>query len=140
LVHTYTRFRIKLTLRALAQLLARLRSSGEIALLALGPASLGLLACAALPPIYAASLPLPQALALLAMHGVVMSLPIALLRPRILPPHVLQWLYPLLALPLALAYAASLAIWLGQHQRPEWIMPARATLSIAAARRRRWTG
>jgi hypothetical protein len=139
LVHTYTRFRIKLTLRALAQLLARLRSSGEIALLALGPASLGLLACAALPPIYAASLPLPQALALLAMHGVVMSLPIALLRPRILPPHVLQWLYPL-PVPPRLQLAASLAIWLGQHQRPEWIMPARATLSIAAARRRRWTG
>jgi hypothetical protein len=143
LVHTYTRFRIKLTLRALGQLLARLRSSGEIVLLALGPATLGLLACAALPTIYAASLPLLPALALLVLHGMAMSLPIALLRPRILPGHVLHWLHPLpvpprlqlaaslavsglLALPLALAYALSLAIWLGQHQRPEWIMPGRA--------------
>jgi hypothetical protein len=142
-VHTYIRFRIKLAFQALAQLLARLRSSGEIVLLALGPAILGLLACAALPTIYAASLPLLSALALLTLHGMAMSLPIALLRPRILPAHVLHWLHPLpvpprlqlaaslavaglLALPLALAYALSLAIWLGQHQRPEWLMPARA--------------
>jgi hypothetical protein len=142
LVHTYTRFRIKLTLRALAQLSARLRGAGEILLLALGPAILGLLACAALPPLYAASFPAPAALALLVLHALVMSLPLALLRPRILPAAVQAWLLPLpvpprlllrasvlvaglLAAPLALAYAASLAIWLLQQARPAWLLPLR---------------
>jgi len=143
LVHPYIRFRIKLTLRALSQLLARLRGSGEILLLALGPAILGLLACAALPPMYFSSYPAPPALALLLLHAIAMSLPVALLRPRILPAAVQAWLLPLpvppglllrasalvaglLLLPLALAYASSLAIWLLQHARPDWLRPVHA--------------
>jgi hypothetical protein len=143
LAHPYIRFRIRLTRHALAQLLARLRGSGEILLLALGPAILGLLACAALPPMFFSSYPAPQALALVALHAVAMSLPVALLRPRILPAAVLAWLHPLpvpprlllqasvlvsglLVAPLALAYASSLAIWLLQHGRPDWLQPLHA--------------
>ena len=144
LAHPYIRFRIRLTRHAVAQLLARLRGSGEILLLALGPAILGLLACAALPPMFLSSYPAPQALALVALHALAMSLPVALLRPRILPAAVLAWLHPLpvpprlllqasvlvsglLVAPLALAYASSLAIWLLQHERPDWLQPLRAS-------------
>ena len=143
MVHAYTRFRITLTLKSLAQLFARLRSSGEIVLLALGPAIFGLLACAALPPMFAASYPLFPALGLLVLHAAVMSLPAALLLPRLLPGHVRAWLSPLpvppglllrasmlvaglLVSPLALAYAGSLAIWMAQGQRPDWLLPGRA--------------
>ena len=142
-MHTYTRFRIRLTLHTLAQLSARLRSSGEIVVLALGPALLGLLAVAALPPMYFSSYPPAPALGLLVVHALAMSLPVALLRPRILPAAVQAWLAPLpvppalllrasllvsglLVAPLALAYAASLAIWLLQHARPAWLLPLRA--------------
>lgn len=142
-MHTYTRFRIQLTLRTLARLLARLRGSGEILALALGPALLGLLAVSALPPMFITSYPAPLALGLLVLHAAAMSLPVALLRPRILPAAVQGWLVPLpvapglllrasalvsglLVAPLALAYAGSLAIWLLQHQRPDWLHPVRA--------------
>lgn len=143
MVHAYTRFRIKLTLRALAQLLARLRGSGEILALALGPALLGLLAVAALPPMFFTSYPAALALAMLTVHAMAMSLPVALLRPRILPATVQAWMLPLpvapglllrasllvsglLLAPLALAYGGSLAIWLLQHGRPAWLLPLRA--------------
>jgi hypothetical protein len=141
LVHPYLRFRILLARHAVARLAARLRSSAEILALVLGPAIVGLLAFAAMPAMLAAAKPLPFALPLLALHGIAMSLPFILLRPQVLPAHAQPWLAGLpvaprlrlqasiavalfLAAPLALAYAASLAIWLGQ--RPDWISPARA--------------
>jgi len=143
MIHAYTRFRITLTLKSLAQLVARLRSSGEIVLLALGPAILGLLGCVALPPMFAASYPLFPALGLLLLHAALMTLPAALLLPRLLPAQVRAWLYPLpvpsglllrtsmlvaglLVAPLALAYIGSLAIWMAQGQRPDWLLPGRA--------------
>jgi hypothetical protein len=103
--------------------------------------SLGLIAFAAMPAMLAAARPWPLALPLLILHGIAMGLPFFLLRPQVLPAHALSWLAglpvaprlrlqasavvaALLAAPLALAYAASLAIWLGQ--RPDWISPARA--------------
>jgi hypothetical protein len=141
LAHPYVRFRILLARHAVAQLGARLRSSAEILALVLGPASIGLIAFAAMPPMLAASRPWPLALPLLVLHGAAMSLPILLLRPRVLPAHTRPWLAglpvaprlllrasvlvtALLAAPLALAYAASLAIWL--VQRPAWLSPPRA--------------
>ncbi len=141
MIHSYTRFRLRLARHAVAQLAARLRSSAEIAMFVLGPAILGLLAFAALPPMLAAAEPLPLALPLLCLHGAAMSLPIVLLRPRVVPANVAAWLHPLpvppalllrasaavaalLVAPLALAYAASLAIWLVQN--PGWMSPRRA--------------
>jgi hypothetical protein len=141
LVHPYIRFRILLARHALAQLASRLRSSAEIVALVLGPATIGLIAFAAMPAMLAASRPWPLALPLLILHGIAMSLPFFLLRPQVLPAHARAWLAglpvaprlrlqasvllaALLAAPLALAYAASLAIWLAQ--RPGWISPARA--------------
>jgi hypothetical protein len=141
MVHPYLRFRILLARHAVARLAARLRSSAEIAALVLGPAVVGLIAFAAMPPMLAAARPWEFALPLLVLHGIGMSLPILLLRPAVLPAHAQAWLAglpvaprllrqaavlvaALLASPLALAYAASLAIWLGQ--RPDWISPARA--------------
>jgi hypothetical protein len=141
LVHPYIRFRVLLARHAVAQLASRLRSSAEIVMFVLGPPILGLIAFAALPPMLAASEPLPLALPLLCLHGVAMSVPVVLLRSRVVPAHVRAWLYPLpvpsglllrasafvaalLTGPLALAYAASLAVWL--YQRPDWLMPTRA--------------
>jgi hypothetical protein len=141
MVHPYTRFRIRLARHAVAQLASRLRSSAEIAMLVLGPMTLGLLAFAALPAMLAAAEPLPLALPLLCLHGVAMSLPVVPLRSRIVPADVAAWLQPLpvpparllrasvavaalLTAPLALAYAASLAIWLSQN--PGWMSPPRA--------------
>jgi hypothetical protein len=141
MAHPYIRFRILLARHAVARLAARLRSSAEIAALVLGPAVVGLIAFAAMPPMLAAARPWQFALPLLVVHGIAMSLPILLLRTSVLPAHAQSWLAglpvaprllrraamlvaALLASPLALAYAASLAIWIGQ--RPGWISPARA--------------
>lgn len=141
MTHPYIRFRISLARHAVAQLAARLRSSVEIAAIVLGPTIVGLLAFAALPAMLAAAQPLPYAIPLLLLHGMAMSLPFALLRPQVVPAGVRAWLLPLpiparlerlasaavagmLAAPLALAYGASLLVWLGQ--RPAWLLPARA--------------
>jgi hypothetical protein len=141
MIHPYTRFRLRLARHAVAQLASRLRSSAEIAMLVLGPATLGLIAFAALPALLAAAEPLPLALPLLCLHGVAMSLPMVLLRSRIVPADVAGWLHALpvpprlllrasaavaalLAAPLAVAYAASLAIWL--YQNPGWMSAPRA--------------
>ncbi|CAH0253962.1 hypothetical protein SRABI118_03039 [Massilia sp. Bi118] len=141
MAHPYIRFRILLARHAVAQLALRLRSSAEIAALLLGPATVGLVAFAAMPAMLAASRPWTLALPLLLLHGLAMGLPFLLLRSQVLPAHTLPWLAglpvaprlqlqaamlvaALLAAPLGLAYAASLAIWLGQH--PDWISPARA--------------
>jgi hypothetical protein len=141
MTHSYIRFRIKLARHAVAQLAARLQSSAEILLIVLGPAVVGLLAFAALPAMLAASQAPILALALLLLHGAAMSLPMLLLRPRVVPADVRDWLHPLpippalerracaavaclLLAPLALAYMASLAIWL--YQAPAWLLPARA--------------
>ncbi|WP_296953224.1 hypothetical protein [uncultured Massilia sp.] len=146
MIHPYIRFRTRLARHAVAQLAARLRGSAEIVVVVLGPAVVGLLAFAALPAMLAASQPLPLALPLLLLHGAAMSLPVALLRPRIVPAGVRAWLQPLpvparlewqagaavaavLVLPLALAYLASLAIWSGQH--PAWLAPRRAPAGTA---------
>ena len=139
--HPYLRFRIRLARHALAQLAARLRSSAEIVAVLLGPTLLGVLAFAAMPSMLAAAQPWMLALPLLLAHGLVMSLPVALLRPQVVPAGVRAWLQTLpvppglelraalalaalLAAPLALAYAVSLAIWL--VQAPGWLQPARA--------------
>ena len=139
--HPYIQFRLRLARHAVAQLAARLQSSAEILLIVLGPMVIGLIAFAALPAMLAASQTMVLALPLLLLHGAAMSLPMALLRPRIVPADVRAWLHPLpiparlerracmavaalLTAPLALAYAASLAIWL--YQAPAWLLPARA--------------
>ncbi len=146
MIHPYVRFRIRLARHAVAQLAARLRGSAEIVAVVLGPAVIGLLAFAALPAMLAAAEPLPRALPLLLLHGAAMSLPVALLRPRVVPAGVRAWLRPLpvparlewqagaavagiLVLPLALAYLASLAVWIGQH--PAWLAPGRALAGTA---------
>jgi hypothetical protein len=154
LVHPYIRFRVRLARHAVAQLAARLRSSAEIAMFVLGPLILGLIAFAALPAMLAASEPLPLALPLLCLHGIAMSVPAALLRPRVVPAHVRAWLYPLpvppalrlrasalvaalLTGPLAVAYAASLAVWL--YQRPDWLVPLRAVAGTVLSFLLTWT-
>jgi hypothetical protein len=147
-VHPYLRFRLRLTRHALAELAARLRSSAEIVVVLLGPTLLGLLAFAAMPAMLAASTPWPLALPLLLAHGVVMSLPVALLRPQVAPARIAAWLHALpvpprlelqaalavagfLVAPLALAYAASLAIWL--FQAPGWLLPMRSVAGTVSS-------
>jgi hypothetical protein len=154
MAHPYIRFRVRLARHAVAQLAARLRSSAEIAMFVLGPLILGLIAFTALPAMLAASEPLPLALPLLCLHGIAMSVPVALLRPRVVPAHVRAWLYPLpvppalrlrasafvatlLTGPLAVAYAASLAVWL--YQRPDWLMPPRAVAGTVLSFLLTWT-
>jgi hypothetical protein len=154
MTHPYIRFRIRLARHAVAQLAARLRSSAEIVMLVLGPAFIGLVAFAALPAMLAAAEPLPLALPLLCLHGIAMSVPVALLRPRVVPAHVRAWLYSLpvppalllrasaavatlLTAPLALAYAASLAIWL--YQKPGWLAPPQAVTGTVLSFLLTWT-
>ena len=148
IVHPYLRFRVCLARHAIAQLIARLRSSAEIIVLLLGPATLGALAFAAMPAMLAASQPIALAVTLLLAHGLVMSLPVAVLRQRLVPPPVCAWLRTLpippqlelhaalavsavLGMPLALVYAASLAIWL--HQAPAWLASGRAVAGTVAS-------
>jgi hypothetical protein len=145
LAHRYVTFRIRLARHALEQFAASLQSSAEIVLLVFGPVLIGLFALIALPPMYAASLPLRQSLPLLVVHALAMTLPLWLLRKRVLPQDVVHWMHPLpvprrtqlaadalvaamLAGPLALSYAASSAIWL--YQRPQWLQAGRGVLGV----------
>jgi hypothetical protein len=145
LAHAYVRFRIRLARHALLAFAASFKSSGEILLLVFGQVLIGLFALVALPPMAASSLPYFESMPLLLVHGLAMSVPLALLRKRVLPLDVVRWLHPLpvppraalaadalvagmLAGPLALAYTVSGAIWL--YQRPEWLQPVRGILAI----------
>jgi hypothetical protein len=130
------------------------RGAAEIVIFVLGPTLVGLLAFAAMPAMLAASEPLPLALPLLCLHGVAMGVPVVLLRPKVVPAHVCAWLHPLpvppalrlraaafvatlLTGPLALAYAASLAVWL--YQRPDWLAPPRAVAGTVLSFLLTWT-
>ncbi len=143
--HVYVRFRIRLARHALRQFVASFLSSAEIAILVCGPVVLGLVAAVALPPMLAASEPLALAVPLLTVHGLLMALPAALLRKRVLPQDVAQWLHPLpvpprqqalaalavagmLAGPLGLAYLVSFAVcaW----QQPAWLQPLPAFAAV----------
>ncbi|MES2150778.1 MAG: hypothetical protein V4508_13420 [Pseudomonadota bacterium] len=138
MAHRYLRFRQHLAQHALAQFAASVKSTAEIVLLVSGPLLLGLFAMLALPPMAAATLPWFQAVPLLLLHGLLMSMPMLLLRKRVLPQDVVQWLHALpvpprlqlaadalvagmLAGPLALAYLVSAAIWL--IHGPAWLAP-----------------
>ncbi len=146
--HRYVAFRIRLTGHALRELAASLKSSAEIILLLAGPGLLGLLACIALPPLYAATLAWPSALAWLLAHAVAMSLPAWLLRKRLLPLDVTRWLHALpiaravqlkadaavaaiVLAPLGGAYAISLTIWLVQS--PPWLRALPGGLATLAS-------
>ena len=140
MAHAYITFRIRLARHGLRQFFASLKNSAAILLLVGGHAFIGLLAVSALPSLYAASLaPLP-AIALLLVHALAMTLPMALLRQRILPADVVRWLHrlpvsPALALranasvvalmvwPLALLYAVSAAVLI--YHGGEWLHPVR---------------
>jgi hypothetical protein len=143
--HQYVRFRIRLARHGLRQFVASFLSSTEIFVLLCGPFVLGLVGAVALPPMLAASEPLSLALPLLTVHGLLMALPAALLRKRVLPQDVVLWLHPLpvpprqqalaalavagmLAGPLGLAYLASFAACL--WQRPAWLLPLPASAAV----------
>jgi hypothetical protein len=74
---------------ALHQFAASFKSWGEIVLMVFGPLLAGVFALIALPPMYAASLPFAQSIALLVAHALAMSVSIWLLRKRVLPHDVL---------------------------------------------------
>jgi hypothetical protein len=92
LAHAYVSLRIRLARHALTQLVASARGSAQIVLPLLGPAIAALVALAALPPLYAVTLPLPKATALLLAHAVAMAAPFWLIRTRVLPHDVFAWL------------------------------------------------
>jgi hypothetical protein len=141
--NAYVSFRIRLARHALMELAASLRGSGQILVVLFAPVLVGLLALAALPPLYAATLPFPSACGLVLAHALVMASPVLLLRQRLMPAAVVEWLRALpvtprvrlsadamvawqVARPVAALYASSLAIWIGQ--RPKWIDPAAGIL------------
>jgi hypothetical protein len=136
LAHAYVTFRIHLARHGLQQFAASLKSSGEILVLAGANIVVGLLALSAYPPMYAASLDALPAIALLLAHGIGMTIPLALLRKRLLPGDVVRWAHrmpiapqlrlradvavaALLLRPLALLYGLSMAILAYHH--PPWL-------------------
>jgi hypothetical protein len=151
--HPYIVFRTRLAHFALMQFAASLKSSSEILAFVFGPMLLGLLACLALPPMYASTLaPLP-ACALIGAHGMLMALPVWLLRKRMLPGDVRQWLHALplpartkwladaavagiMAGPLALAYLASAGVWL--YEAPAWLHRALGITATLASTLLTW--
>jgi hypothetical protein len=146
LVHAYVTFRFHLACHGLRQFAASLKSSAEILLLLGANVVIALFALSAFPPMYAASLaPLP-AIGLLLAHAVGMTIPVALLRKRVLPADVVRWAHwlpippslrwradavvaGLLVGPLALLYAVSATILLYQH--PAWLRPAGGVAATA---------
>lgn len=146
----YLRFRLRLARHALLQFTVSLRSSLEYILLGFAPVIFGLLACIALPGLFAATQPWPEALGLFAGQVLLASAPVWLLRKRLHPAAVLIWTRPLPVLPrdkwladavvagmligpLSIAYAASTVIWL--FQWPDWLQPVapQALLSTLAS-------
>lgn len=136
--HPYLRFRLRLAQQAMLQFAVSLKSSLEYILLGFGQVLVGLIACLALPGLFAATRPWPQALGLFAGQALIASAPVWLLRKRLLPAQVLQWCRPLpitarsqwvaniavagmIIVPLSMAYALSTAIWL--FQWPDWLQP-----------------
>jgi len=134
----YLRFRVRMAQQAMLQFAVSLKSSLEYILLGFGQVLVGLVACLALPGLFAATRPWPQALGLFAGQALIASAPVWLLRKRLLPAQVLQWCRPLpitarshwaaniavagmIIVPLSLAYALSTAIWL--FQWPDWLQP-----------------
>jgi hypothetical protein len=148
MAHAYVSFRIRLARHGLLELAASLRSSAEIILPLFAPVLAALLALAALPPLYAVTLPAPAAAGLLVAHALAMAAPTWLLRQRLMPQHVVAWLCALpvpprtrltadvlvaclVGAPLGALYVLSLAVWM--WQRPAWIAPASGTLATAAS-------
>ncbi|MFZ4878627.1 hypothetical protein ACL9RI_26375 [Janthinobacterium sp. Mn2066] len=134
--HPYLALRLRLAHYALLQFIASLTSSVEIFLLLAGPVLLGLLSVMALPGLMAPTLPWPTALGLLGAQTLLTSLPAWLLRKRLLPGPLAAWLRQLpvaprlrwsadalvagmLMLPLGIAYAISIIVWLVQS--PAWL-------------------
>lgn len=146
---SYLRFRLRLARHALLQFSVSLGSSLEYILLGFAPVLFGLLACIALPGLFAATLPWPQALGLFGGQTLLASAPVWLLRKRLHPAAVLMWSRPLpvpprarwladaavaamIVGPLGLAYAISTGIWL--YQWPDWLSPvAPQALLLTAA-------
>lgn len=135
---SYLRFRLRLAHHALLQFAVSLRSSLEYILLGFAPVIFGLFACVALPGLFAATQPWPQALGLLGGQVLLASAPVWLLRKRLHPAAVLLWTRPLpvparlrwladamvagmIVGPLSIAYLVSCTIWL--YQWPDWLSP-----------------
>jgi hypothetical protein len=144
--YSYLTFRRRMARAALVQLIASVAKSLEIVLLAFAPVMLGLLACIALPSLLAPTLPWWQAIGLIAAQTVLVAAPVWLLRHRLHPLDVARWSRALpvaprqqwwaegavagmVVGPLALAYAASCAIWC--YQWPDWLRPV-APLALGA--------
>lgn len=139
--NSYLQFRLRMARHALLQFARSLQSSLEYILLGFGTVLVGLLAVIALPGMFAATQPWPQALALFCGQTVAASLPVWLLRKRLHPAAVVAWSRPLpiparsqwladaavagmIIGPLSGAYAISAAIWL--YQWPDWLRPVAA--------------
>ena len=137
--HAYVTFRFHLARHGLRQFFASLKSSAEILLLVGANVVIGLFALSAFPTMYAVTLPPLQCAALLLAHALAMTVPVALLRKRVLPLDVVRWSHRLplpaalrrradavvagmLVGPLAVLYAVSAAILMSQH--PAWLQPA----------------
>lgn len=144
--YSYLSFRRRMARAALVQLIASVASSLEIVLLAFAPVMLGLLACIALPSLLAPTLPWFEAIGLIAAQTLLVAAPVWLLRHRLHPLEVARWsralpvaprqqwqaegaVAGLVIGPLALAYAASCAIW--WYQWPDWLRPV-APLALSA--------
>ena len=132
----YIALRLRLAHHALLQFIASLSSSVEIFVLLAGPVLLGLLSVMALPGLMALTLSWPTGLGLLGAQVLASCLPAWLLRKRLLPAPIAAWLRQLplsprlrwqadalvagmLMLPLGLAYAISIIVWL--IQSPTWL-------------------
>lgn len=146
MAHAYVRFRYRLALHALRQFATSLKSSAEMLFLISSHALIGLFGVSAFPPMYATSRPWPEGLMIFVLHTLVMTLPVALLRKRILPLDVVRWAHrlpvpPLVQMradalvaglivgPLTILYAVSAAIIL--HHRGEWLNPVRGLAALA---------
>ncbi len=139
-MNPYLSFRMASARHGVAHIAASMRGSLEIVVLTGGPLFFGLLVAAALPPVLAANFPLWQALPLVLLHALVMTIPAWLLRSHVLPApardllrtlpvperarlHADALVAAMVTTPLALAYAASLGLLL--WQQPAWMGNAR---------------
>lgn len=140
--------RIGVARHAVGNLVAGIRSTAEITFMVLGPFIIGLLAAAALPPMYAATQPAAVAFPIFSSYCLALTLPVWMLRKRLLPSEFLAWQRPLplpaalqwaanavvaamLLAPIAAVCAASVCIWV--YQSPSWLDRERGITMTATA-------
>ncbi|MBI3525867.1 MAG: hypothetical protein HY066_15345 [Betaproteobacteria bacterium] len=145
-ISSWISLRGELSIQALQNVRMNVWNAAPIIVGLMGPLLLGLVAMLAAPLLYAVTLPAPEGFAIFVVHTLIASIPLFMLRQRVLPDSLLAWEAGLpvqprhriigdarattvLVAPLFGAYLVSSLVWFWQW--PPWLRPVWATGAVA---------